>query len=427
VDQIAPLPAEDRNDPFFGINDALAGNGPAAPVLRGMGASIDRVEARWDRIEPAPNEFDFVALDGMVDEGQHWGYQVVLVVDGAPGWAVDAPALVGAGPPAHLDQPAYRPDGTPNPANPWAAFLVVLARRYGTRVNAWEVWNEENFRDYWHGAPEDYARLLKDAGTVLRREARGATILVGGMVEDNGDFFGRMMAALCPSRRCPEPPFDGVAWHVYGDPGGVTRQAALTREVLAPYHLNPSIWITEANVAVDDPLGPPDARVGPDAVSPAEQAAFVAQTLALARSAGVRSVAIYRAGDVPEDRRYWGLLRSDMSYRPALLAYRTTARWLAQARFERSLPLESATTALQFARPDAEVDVLWSDRAAASTMSVPATADTATLVHLDGSTAAIQRKGSVFSVPLPAAPPARPGVAPLGQPVFLVVPRNSGA
>jgi hypothetical protein len=418
--QLQILPPNQRNDPFFGINDALAEENATAPLIHGLGASLDRVEVRWDEIEPAPGNFRFDRLDRLIAESERWHISVLAVVDGAPAWAVDAKERIGAGPPKALDTPALLPGGAPNPANPWAFCLATVAKRYGHRIAAWEIWNEPNFRDFWKGSPTDYAHLLQTARTVLTQTVPGSPVLLGGMVEDDGSFLRSVVQQLCPVNKCASPPFDAVAWHVYGNPADVLRLADLTRATLAPYHLQPQIWVTEANVAIDDPQGPGDLVVGPDAVSLDQQAAFVVQLFALSRAADVQTVAIYRAVDVPEGGHYWGLFRDDLTARPSLLAYRTAAEWLSHTQVVGLSHPAPSVTQIELRRPGELVNVLWTNSNTPVQVRLATRATSGILVRCTGATSQIRPVGNAFNVTLPDAPPRRPLTAPLAQPVFIV-------
>ncbi len=424
MDQLQILPPANRDDPFFGINNALKSEDATAPLMHGLGAAIDRVEVRWDEVEPRPGVFVFDQLDRLIAEAERVQLEVLVVVVGAPAWAVDRPERAGPGPPRGLDQPALRADGSPNPANPWAEFLGMVAHRYSRRVAVWEIWNEPNFRDFWRGTPADYARLFDVARAVLKAESSQATVLLGGMVVDDGAFLGDVLAHLCPNRDCGGRTIDGVAWHIYGEPTDVVRVAQLTRERLSPYGLAAPLWITEANVPVDDPQAPADALVGPEAVSLAQQAAFVSQLCALARSVDVHTVAFYRAIDVDEERHYWGLFRHDWSARPALLAYRTAARWLSHTTYLGTSHPAPGVTVVRLHRPGEDVSVLWTDRATPVRLALPASADHGTLVAVEGKETPLTPRGGSFEVTLPPAPPHRPPTAPLAPPVILVTPSN---
>ena len=417
---VQPLPASERGDLFFGTNGALAGRGYIAPLLKGIGDSQDRVEARWDVLEPKPGEFRFDSLDSVVAYGQRWEIQPILVVDAVPDWAAPTGHSGGVYPPTGLDQPAYLADGTPNPANPWAYFLASLAAQYRGKVSVWEVWNEENFRDFWRGSPSEYAQLFKVASDILRKEAPGSTILVGGMVVDDGAFLSTFAQALCPNADCPPNLLDGVAWHVYGNPQDILRVTRETQTILQPYRLPTTVWITESNVAFVDPAAPADLRVGPGSVSLAEQAAFVLQAYATARAAGVASLEIYRVDDVDEDGHYWGLVREDLTGRPSLAAYRTAGAWLSYTTYVALEHPTTKTTLIELRRANERIVVAWTDATTTTPIVIPARASAGQLVQLDGTTQPLTSSGGGYHVNLPAAP-AHPGRSvPLAAPVILV-------
>lgn len=425
--QLKPLPAAARGDPFFGINASLSQEDWTAPAMAGSGAGLDRVQIRWDQVEPSPGAYRFDDLDRIVADGARWHLEVLAVVDGAPAWAVDRAERIGPGPPRGLDTPAFLPGGEPNPANPWAGFLATVARRYGNQISAWEIWNEPNLPESWRGSAGDYALLLHSSRTVLAKDAPSKPVIFAGMVEDDGKFLRATLAALCPKGVCAERPFDGVAWHIYNDPLGVSRVATATRVALAPDHLTADLWITEANVAVDDPETPATALMPEPRVTPDQQAAFILQTDALARAAGARTVAVYRATDIPEADHFWGLIRGDGSPRPAFLAYRTAATWLSRTRFVALTHPTTATTEVTLrrdhpARSGSErIDVLWTTSDQPTTVRVPATGTRGTLVDPSGRETPIAAARGTFAVPLAGARAnRRPGVAPLAPPTILV-------
>jgi hypothetical protein len=269
--RVAPLDAEHRSDPLFGICNALAGDDALAPLLRGIGAATDRIELRWDEVEPSPGERRWERFDRLFAAAERWNLQLLPVLIGAPRWAVDHADRAGAGPPS--DWPA------------WERFVGDAAARYGKRAAAWEVWNEPNIREFWRGSVGEYARLLRTAYPAL---SATAPVLMGGMVQDDGWWLRELLRL--------EAPFDAVAWHVYGEAEELTRLAALTRGLT-----DRPIWVTEASA----PLLP---------------------LYALAKAEGVERVLVYRASDVGD--HHWGLLREDLALKPSFLAYRTAARWV---------------------------------------------------------------------------------------------------
>jgi hypothetical protein len=392
--------------------------------MRGQGAQFDRVEVRWDAIEPGPDVWKFDQLDGIVDDAQRWDMSILAVVDGAPAWAVDRPDRVGPGPPIGLDASPYLASGEPNAANPWARFLATVAKRYRGRITDWEIWNEPNFRDSWHGTPDDYARLYTTGRTVLRKEAPGSTVLVGGLVVDDGAFLRGVFSRLCPKNDCDTQSVDGVAWHIYGKPSDVARVTNLTHGIADPFGLNPPIWVTEANVVTADPLGPSDAYEGPESVNLDRQAAFVIQLDTLARAIGVKAVAMYRAVDVWENGRYWGLFRRNWSPKPALASYRTAVRWLSHAEYVATTRPVPDVTVTQFARYGEDIYVIWADGPTQRTLKLPTHAASATVVSPDGQEQSVSAANGFLSVGPPPGIPNTRATALLASPIIVVTAKD---
>src|SRR6185312_9961881 len=70
---LQPLPGSDRDDPLFGINAALAADDASAPIMRGVGADLDRLELRWDVLEPSSGDFQFDHLDDLLTTAKRLG------------------------------------------------------------------------------------------------------------------------------------------------------------------------------------------------------------------------------------------------------------------------------------------------------------------------------------------------------------------
>ncbi len=422
IDNLTPLPASQRDDALFGVADALSTGDASAPVLRGMGASVDRVELRWDVLEPAPGVYDFADFDQTLKLNEQLGFTVLAVVDGSPQWAVPAGSPHGNSPPAGLDQPVYLADGTVNPANLWASFLATVVARYGTRIADWEIWNEPDTQDFWNGSPQQYARLLDVAHTVLTRREPGTHVLSGGMAFGDSVFLSQVVDALCPHGPCSDGFPRDIAWHVYDNPLDIPKLVSLTRVILQMHNVTPAVWITESNVPVIDPQAPGDAVVGPDSVTLAQQAAFVLQAYVLARQAGVHTLMVYRAADVDDRGHYWGLLRRDFTARPALLAYRTAAQWLSGTRplgFTQSV---AGVTYAAFCGSAGRVDVLWNSAPAATVVMLPYVATGAERISIAGDVQPLDITAGLAHVVLPATAPGTTNTVPLGSPVIIASP-----
>jgi hypothetical protein len=192
---------------------ALAlGAAPAAPaaepgvVLADMGAPHVhdlkalhvrwvRVFATWNDLEPAPGYYApnwMYAYEKLFRELPR-GTKVIVDVVGSVQWETG------------------NPDEHTPPANPedYAAFVAGLAQRWGRRVAAYELWNEEDDSGWWTGAPDPvaYAALLKATYPAIKAAEPNATVLVGGLTGNDYPFLEGLYQAGAKGY------FDAVAVH----------------------------------------------------------------------------------------------------------------------------------------------------------------------------------------------------------------------
>jgi polysaccharide biosynthesis protein PslG len=122
-------------------------------------------QVEWQAVETAPGQYDWSQLDGIVSAGLAGGLNMMLSVAHAPIF--------------------YRSTTSGlMPADPttFNTFMQAIAARYAGRVQAYELWNEENL-DSEAGTdnvdPSTYLRLLKAGSTGVRAGDSNAKILLG--------------------------------------------------------------------------------------------------------------------------------------------------------------------------------------------------------------------------------------------------------
>lgn len=167
----------------------------ASSTLATLGTHWVRMFLTWPDIEPqrgvyaqnwiAAYEQDFASLPK--------GTRVILDVVDSPSWETGSAS-----------------PNTP-PANPgdYAALVGMLAQRFGSRVAAYEIWNEEDAPGWWAGAPDPlaYANLLKTTYPVVKAVEPHATVLVGGLTGNDYSFLESLYADGAKGY------FDAVAVH----------------------------------------------------------------------------------------------------------------------------------------------------------------------------------------------------------------------
>ncbi len=150
---------------------------PHVGDLKALGVHWVRVFATWPDLEPAPGEYSasWIANYERLFHELPAGTKVIVAVVGTPQWETGS-----------------SDEHTP-PANPedYAAFVGGLAQRFGSRVAAYELWNEEDSPSWWVGAPNPaaYAALLRASYPVIKAAEPNATVLVGGLTGNDYPFL----------------------------------------------------------------------------------------------------------------------------------------------------------------------------------------------------------------------------------------------
>jgi polysaccharide biosynthesis protein PslG len=157
----------------YGFAAELAGTapGPAVNAVKSAGFGWVKQQVRWDGLQPAPGAaIGWGNLDGAVSAAQGAGLKVLFSVVAAPSWAANP--------------------GAKFPKNPSdaAAFFSAMATHFKGRVQAYEVWNEENFAtEVGPGNINagNYVELLKAVYPAIKA-ADPAAIVVSGAPTPTG-------------------------------------------------------------------------------------------------------------------------------------------------------------------------------------------------------------------------------------------------
>ncbi len=157
----------------YGIQgDPSTDVGQTVDAVQDLGLGWFKHEVRWAQVVPAAGETDWAALDTLVAACDAAGIKVLFTVIGTPGWARDGEP--GAGPP---DDPQDLAD-----------FVGEMAARYWGRVHAYEIWEGQNMRRTWEGAPlsgASYVKLLEAAYQAIKA-ADPEAVVVSGALDPTG-------------------------------------------------------------------------------------------------------------------------------------------------------------------------------------------------------------------------------------------------
>jgi GH35 family endo-1,4-beta-xylanase len=301
-----------------------------------------RIDMMWSFAEPSPGADDPVTyhrLDVALDEAQRHGMSALVVVFGTPNWANGGRGTVA--PPT--DPAAFE------------SFAERLAQRYRGRVAAWEVWNEPNWPRFWSGSVDDYVALLKAAYRAFKAGDPAAQVVFGGLAGNDVPWIRRAYDLGAKGS------FDALATHVYTGPSDAPPEndwnyaaiAAVRAEMVRRNDGATPIWLTEFGWSAHPNTG--GEGPGERGVTEEQQADYLERALELAgsRYPYVTHMFWYMERDVS----YWnahedsfGLLRNDLSHKPAFEAVRSILATPAPARVtESSLPAVPLGSAHQLA------------------------------------------------------------------------------
>lgn len=288
----------------------------------------------WLDVNPRPGRWDFRRLDVYVQTAEENGAALLYTLGLTPAWASARPAErcpYGVGCSAE-----------PRDLSLWTDYVRTVAQRYGSRIQAYELWNEPNFSDIARdrGQPGFYtgsvATLVEMAGVarqVLDEVNPAARLCTPGFV--NGP--DRLELFLAAGGR---QHVQAVCYHFYASHVG--RMAEELREVRAIMarqgvaHL--PLWNTETGVELHRPGDPPSGLAG-ETVE--EIAARIAQLMIYGASVGIERFYQYAW-----DSERSGMFHPDGQPRPALAALATLSEWLEGTQVERCRRLSLRGAAL---------------------------------------------------------------------------------
>jgi LysM repeat protein len=155
----------------YGIQVHLPGQNMAGVVSNAQSLGVEWVKQQieWKVYEPSRGNIEWATLDEMVNALNGGGFKILFSVAKAPAWA--RATLEENGPPADYAD--------------YANFVAALAERYKGKVQAYEIWNEQNLRREWNtGQPlsaASYVQLLSKAYVAIKAKDPSAIVVSGGL------------------------------------------------------------------------------------------------------------------------------------------------------------------------------------------------------------------------------------------------------
>jgi|GEM_PF-1655945 len=256
----------------------------AIPISAGMHRLWD-LGVTWKDVNPAPGTFTWTALDAQVAKAEASGARPLLVLGMTPTWAAANP---GAGDPRW----GLGTASPPRDINDWRAYVSAVVDRYGSRIAAYEVWNEANLATFWAGTADQMAELTAAAYGIIKAKQPAATVLLPSVTLRLRPSMRRFMNPFLVALGARNYPFDAFAIHTYpaGNLGPQDRvndivywQSTVVNQVgSASPILDRPTFDTEVNFGLAGPGATPGR-----AYSDAEGAALIRQTYLDSRNLGI--------------------------------------------------------------------------------------------------------------------------------------------
>lgn len=137
-------------------------------MVRGAGFGWIKQQVRWNDVEGiAKGDINWQRLDPVVNNASAQGVKVMFSVVAVPSWA-------------RADR---RITGPPDNLNDLGDFMAALADRYAGRVQAYEVWNEENLSREWASPidPCTYVSMLQAVVPRIKAADPNAIVITGAL------------------------------------------------------------------------------------------------------------------------------------------------------------------------------------------------------------------------------------------------------
>jgi polysaccharide biosynthesis protein PslG len=295
-------------------------------------------QIEWDALELQPGVYDWTQLDNIVGDANTAGLNVMLSFEHAPDfYKTDTSGLM------------------PGDPSTYGAMLSAVATRYAGKVQAYELWNEENLdREAGPGNvdPSTYLPLLESGYTSIKAADPTALVLLGAPSPTTSDIPGSVMDDLSylqnlyainggevagyfdalsahpsgfsnPPDCTPDTPYCSLsgAWNTDDSFFAFTRVSEYRDIMVQNGDANKQIWLTEFGYC-SNPTPPPGYEYC-RYITEEQQGNFLLQAFQMARTTSYIG-AMFQWNlnmqlSVGQDDEKWGfgIVRSDYSARPA--------------------------------------------------------------------------------------------------------------
>ena len=277
--------AHDTTDPrmiddSFGFCHARGDKEGERAFLASFGANLVRNDFTWAYMQSEPGPFNFEGTDRKMAEAKKGHVKTLALL------VYDTPWI--------HEKPEGKRQVDPEDFPAWLNYVEEVAKRYGDDVEAFEVWNEPNYRKFWTGNEKDFFELTRQTIDVIKQVAPDTPVVAGSLIlhpiRGGAGFLRRLLRSGAVDKA------DGISVHCYGiSPEANARRLAAARAFLKDYGFKGELWVTE--------MGIPTGGQYPYVVSPEDHGASTLRWITSAYAAGADRIFWYQLYDLlrPEE------------------------------------------------------------------------------------------------------------------------------
>ncbi|MDR1792065.1 MAG: hypothetical protein LBR36_01275 [Bacteroidales bacterium] len=330
-----------------------------------MGISWVLTTFYWGSIEHKEGVWDFASTDAFVDSARSYSKKIIAVLGYQTDW------IYPQGGSKKYISPAHIPD--------FVNFVEKTVSRYKGKIDAWQIWNEPNFKMFWKGSKEDYLALTAAASAKIQQIDPQAKVLMGGF---NLLGYGKYLQSLFNSNLMTSG--RAASFHPYNATplwsAGIFDNFA---KRLNKNHFQGEIFVTE--------VGYPTGGWYPSKVGDKKLGAYIVKTLTLLAIRGVRVACWYQLFDPDPQKRnksnsedYFGLAFHNYTYKQGAKAYPACVKniagktYIPQYQAFTNIP-KSVSTFYFEGNDGTKTLILWKKSAGTKKISLPSTVKNATL------------------------------------------------
>ena len=270
----------------------------------------------WGQVQQGKNKYWWNGLDASIANANSQGAEVLYVLGSTPKWAA-----------SNKKQGFYPNKGAASvpKMSDWKNWVKAVVKRHGDSINAYQIWNEANLKDFWAGTPQQMADLTKAASKIIRKYDPGAKVVSASSTVRLDKAYEKFFPAYLKALKKDKWPVDVISIHSYPKGTGTPANRSAYLEKVnkqmkkSKVPASKQLWDTETNYGIKGPGKTKGKNIVGD-----KAASWVAQTYLEDLVQGV-------------DRTYWyfwdkptsllGITMQD-GY-PGAVGYETAYMWMA--------------------------------------------------------------------------------------------------